>query len=141
MKALPLRLIGLLVLSGAWLYALPSTSLVYLGVVLVHVLAGLALAALLLWRLASLLGQGIAASRLGWALIALGGVLGLVLIYTGTPHPYYPLMYAHIGFSAAGVTCLLSAWSSQRGWLSGLPAAGAVRVAVTAVVVDRKSVV
>ncbi|MGH9604028.1 MAG: tetratricopeptide repeat protein [Terriglobales bacterium] len=135
MKSLPARLVGSLVVTGAWLYALPSTSLVYLGVVLVHVLTGAALAALLIWKLASLLREGTPGSRLGWVLTALGGVLGLALIYTGTSRPYFPLMYAHIGLSAGGVVCFIAGWAGQRGWFSGLPATGAIRWAAVAVVV------
>ncbi len=132
MNRLPTRLVSLLVLSGAWLYALPSTSLLYVGVVVVHALTGVALAALLLWKLRTLLRDGIAASRLGWVLIALGGVVGLGLIYTGTSRPYFSWMYAHIALSAGGVVCLLAGWAGARGWLSRLPAAGAVRVVAIA---------
>ncbi|MGH9556278.1 MAG: multiheme c-type cytochrome, partial [Terriglobales bacterium] len=135
MRLLPARLAGLLVISGAWLYALPSTSLIYLGVVLVHAVTGVALTALLLWKLAALLREGTAASRLGWVLTALGAVLGLALVHTGTSRPYFPLMYAHIGLSAAGVTCLLTGWLGGRGWLSSLPASSVVRVAAVAVLV------
>jgi tetratricopeptide (TPR) repeat protein len=123
------------VLSGAWLYALPSTNLFYLGMVLVHVLAGIALAALLLWRLLPLLREGASASRLGWVLTTLAAVLGLVLIYTGTSRHYFPWMYTHIALSAAGVVFLLAGWAGRRGWLSAVPAAGAVRVAAVAVLV------
>ena len=135
MKSLPQRLVGLLVLSAAWLYAFPTTNLIYMGVVAVHVVAGVSLSGWLLWRLGSLLKESTAASRFGWILTALGAVLGLVLLYTGTARPYFPLMYAHIGFSVAGVICFVAGWASNRRWLSGFPASGAVRVAAVAIVV------
>ncbi len=118
-----------LVLSGVWLYALPSTSLFYLAVVMLHLLAGVAVAALLLWKLASLLRDATLAGRLGWVLTTLGAALGLALIYTGTSRPHLPLLYAHIALSTGGAVVLLASWAGRRGWLSAWPpAAGALRV-------------
>ena len=47
--------------------------------------------------------------KLGALILAAGSVLGLALIYTGTSHSHWNLMYAHIAVSAIAVV-LLAAW-------------------------------
>jgi len=76
---------GLLIflsLSAVYLYAFPQTNLIYPVVVLLHALAGLVAMALLLIFLWRRLRQESFFSRIGWALMAAGGILGLVLIKT-----------------------------------------------------------
>jgi Flp pilus assembly protein TadD len=46
-----------------------------------------------------------------------GGVVGLVLIYTGTPRSDWSLLYVHIVVCAAGLGFLVAKWAERRGWL------------------------
>ena len=100
-----------LFLSGAYVYAFPSATVAYGAIVLLHLAAGV----LLVWKLLPLLlrifpGDSPAA-RLGWILLTTGAVVGLALIFTGTPRPLRPWLYAHIGLSLAGVVLLVGEWA------------------------------
>src|SRR5258708_32469684 len=92
------RIVLLLTASGLFRYALPSPSLTYGAVVLLHV----ALGALFIFLLLPLLGRLERTERLGeryaWAPLACGAILGLALIYLGTPHRLKGWFYAHIFF-------------------------------------------
>jgi len=119
-------LIFVLAASAAYLYPFPQANLLYPIVVLLHALGGVvatALLWLLLWRL---LRRGNFVWKLGWLLLTLGGVLGLVLLRTGTPHSEFRLLYAHILVCVAGIACLLAEWIGSRGWLSSNAAVRAV---------------
>ena len=108
----------ILVASAAYLYPFPQANLLYPVVLLLHVFGGIlasVLLALLLWRL---LKEGNFVWKLGWLLVAVGAVLGLVLLRTGTPHSEYKWLYAHIIVSVVGIGCLLAEWIGSRGWLS-----------------------
>src|SRR5258708_17282464 len=111
------RIVLLLTASGLFLYALPSPSLTYGAVVLLHV----ALGALFIFLLLPLLGRLERTERLGeryaWAPLACGAILGLALIYLGTPHRLKGWFYAHIFLCAAGVLLLAASWMASRGWL------------------------
>src|SRR5690349_23101201 len=80
-------LLGLLLClaaSAAYLYPFPQPNVVYAGVVLLHTLAGVGLAVLLvpfLWRR---LREQTLTAKAGWLLVAGGAAIGLGLIYTGT---------------------------------------------------------
>jgi tetratricopeptide (TPR) repeat protein len=124
---------GLLIflsLSAVYLYAFPLTNLIYPVVVLLHALAGVVAMALLLVFLWRRLRQESFIARIGWALLAAGGLLGLVLIKTGTPRAEWNWLYSHIIISAAGVAILFAEWTGKRGWL-GLGTSRAIaRVAI-----------
>ncbi|PYX32669.1 MAG: hypothetical protein DMG80_07580 [Acidobacteria bacterium] len=107
-----------LLLTAAYLYPFPQANIVYPAVVLFHVFAGVAATVLLVFLLIPLLRQSNLVAKSGWVLIALGAVLGLVLLRTGTPHSEFKLLYAHIIACIAGAGCLLAEWIGQRGRLS-----------------------
>src|SRR5260370_36417325 len=76
-------LIGFLVLSAIYLYAFPQANVLYAGVVLLHVVAGVVTAALLLVWLARWWHGGEPPFRAGMVMLFLGAIPGLALIYTG----------------------------------------------------------
>jgi tetratricopeptide (TPR) repeat protein len=104
--------LAVLVINGAYLYSFDSPTIFYVFNVLLHVflgvavLAGLLLALRRLTRL-PLLGQAAA------LLLALGGVLGLVLIITGTTRPYLWLLWTHVAVVSLGFLLWL-AFAFQR---------------------------
>jgi Tfp pilus assembly protein PilF len=81
----------------------------------------------LLYRL---LRTGPVGSRLGWALLAVGGVVGLALIRIGTSRAEWNWLYLHIVLSLAGVGLLLADWAGRRGWLTSSAAGAAVRAVI-----------
>lgn len=79
---------GLLVflfISAAYLYTFPQANVFYAGIVLFHVLAGVAATVLIVPMLWGFLRTGSIAVRLGWVLVLAGAIVGLVLVKTGTP--------------------------------------------------------
>jgi Tfp pilus assembly protein PilF len=56
--------------------------------------------------------------KLGWLLLAVAAILGLLLVVKGTPHSEYRWLYAHIIASVAGIGCLLAEFAGRRNWLS-----------------------
>jgi Flp pilus assembly protein TadD len=131
-------LFGLLVFlaaSAAYLYPFPQPNVVYAGVVLLHTVAGVIAAVLLvpfLWR--RLRAQSLT-GRAGWLLLAAGAAVGVALIYTGTPRADFRWLYLHIALALAAVALLCADWAGRRGWLKSLPGAAFVRpVAVLAMV-------
>jgi len=103
--------------SAVYLYSFPSANIPYIVVVLFHVGAGIFLTALLLPFLWKLLRASTLGARIGWLLLAAGAVIGVVLIFTGTPLPMKKLLYAHIFACVLGVTFLAGSWLASRGWL------------------------
>ncbi|HTE88686.1 MAG TPA: hypothetical protein VK639_07025, partial [Terriglobales bacterium] len=90
---------GLLIflsLSAVYLYAFPQTNLIYPVVVLLHALAGVVAMAWILIFLWRRLRNETFFARVGWALVMAGGILGLVLIKTGTPRAEWNWLYSHI---------------------------------------------
>ena len=124
---------GLLVflsLSAVYLYAFPQTTLVYPVVVLLHALAGVVAMAWLLIFLWRRLRQESFFARIGWALMAAGGILGLVLIKTGTPRAEWNWLYSHIIISSVGAAILFAEWAGKRGWLGSGTRSAIARVAI-----------
>src|SRR5579864_5295621 len=107
-------LLVFLALSAAYLYSFPQPNIPYAGVVLLHTLAGIVAAILLVPAFVRLLRTGTHSSRLGWLLIALGAVLGLILIKTGTPRSEWNKLYFHIVTSFAGIALLVADWFGHR---------------------------
>ncbi|MGA8152732.1 MAG: tetratricopeptide repeat protein [Terriglobales bacterium] len=107
-----------LVFSAAYLYTLPQPNIFYAVVVLLHTVAGVLATVLLILRGYRLLRGASALSRAGWLLVLSGGVVGIVLIKTGTPRAEWNLLYVHIALSLAGVGILLAEWGGARGWLT-----------------------
>jgi Flp pilus assembly protein TadD len=103
--------------SSVYLYGFPSANIPYILVVLFHLVAGIFLTILLLPFLVSLLRTSTLGARLGWFSLAAGAVIGVTLIFTGTPLGMQWLLYAHILACLMGVTFLVGAWLASRGWL------------------------
>jgi Flp pilus assembly protein TadD len=120
-------LVPVLVLSAAYLYTFPQPNMFYAGVVLLHAGLGVLAALFLIPVLWLRLRTGGFSSRAGWLLIAVGAVVGLILIKTGTPRTEWSKLYFHILISLAGVGLLIAARLGRRE--SGFGAA-IVRVAV-----------
>ena len=130
MKRLVDICLALLFLTAVYVYAWPSANVPYFGAIVMHLIAGIAFLILLTARLLPILRNSSIASRIGWILLAFGGVLGIVLVFTGTRRAEWPLLYVHIGACVAGGAMLLSGWIAKRGWLaSGMPA-GILRSAI-----------
>src|SRR6266480_1310154 len=105
---------GLLIflsLSAIYLYAFPQTNLVYPVIVLLHALTGVLAISLLLIFLWRRLRNESFFARAGWTLVVMGGVLGLLLIKTGTARAEWNWLYSHIVISAAGVAILFAEWA------------------------------
>jgi tetratricopeptide (TPR) repeat protein len=97
----------ILLVTGAYLYALPGSTplfeLLFVGGVLLHAGAGLVA---VWWLIRFFLRRWRASStfaRTGWLLITAGAALGGALMFTGTTRPYQSLLLIHIGASLAGL--------------------------------------
>jgi tetratricopeptide (TPR) repeat protein len=123
-------LIVFLILSAGYLYAFPQPNVFYAGVVLLHAVAGVFATVLLLVFFYRLLRNSSLATRLGWLLLLGGGVLGCILIYTGTPRVEWNWLYFHMILSLAGVGVLFADWAGKRGWLGSSTSATLIRTAV-----------
>ena len=131
--ALPALVVFLLV-SAVYLYTFPSPNLVYPAIVLLHVIGGVAATALLAWVVARHFHEWSALAWGGWTLFGAGGILGIVLIFTGTPHSAWNWMYLHIVLSLAAVAVLAAYALGRRGEL-GRFGAKIARVAICIAVV------
>src|SRR5690349_11949320 len=118
-------LLGLLLFlaaSAAYLYPFPQPNVVYAGIVLLHTVAGVALAVLLvpfLWRR---LREQTLTGKAGWLLLAAGAVMGLALIYTGTLGAVWKWLYLHILLVLAAIALLFADWLGRRGGRRRSPA-------------------
>jgi tetratricopeptide (TPR) repeat protein len=121
--------------SAVYLYGFPSANIPYILVVLFHLVAGIFLTILLLPFLMRLLRTSTLGARFGWLLLVVAAVLGVILIFTGTPLPMKRLLYAHIFASVLGVTLLAGTWLASRGWLGAGGAQIALRSAALVVIV------
>ena len=130
MKRLTSILLAVLIATAAYVYAWPSANVPYFGAIILHVLVGIAFLTLLIFTLRPILREGATVSRLGWLLLALGGILGAILIYTGTRRVDWPLLCVHIGACVAGCALLFSGWAGKRGFLAGGIPAGVARSAI-----------
>src|SRR6202521_194388 len=139
-RALPGLLVVLFV-SAVYLYAFPQPNVFYAAVVLLHVVAGGITALLLTVFLFRLLRNASTASRLGWVLVAVGAIAGLVLIKTGTPRTEWNLLYAHMLLSLAGVGIVFAEWAGKRGWRAQGIGDAIIRCAICLVLVAGLSAV
>jgi len=111
------RSVLVLAASAVYLYGFPSATISYGVVVLFHAVVGILLTVLLLPFLIKLLRTGDAIARLGWLLLTTGAVLGVALIYVGTPNRLKGWLFAHIGLCAIGSLFVATSWLASRGWL------------------------
>ena len=124
------RLIFLLLLvqffTAAYLFSWPSANIAYFAGVMLHLAAGIVFLITLAFALRSIFRDKTPTACTGWILLAIGGVLGAILVYTGTRRGDWPLLYVHIGACLTGGTLLASAWAAKRGFLAG--GSGAARL-------------
>jgi hypothetical protein len=118
MKRLAAMLLAILFGTAGYVFLWPAATVVYFGAVLLHVLAGIVFLIVLTAAARSLLRGATIVRRAGWILLAVGGVLGAVLIYTGTRRESWPLLYVHIGTCLTGGVLLASEWAGRRGFLT-----------------------
>ena len=111
-------LVAVLFLTAAYVFAWPSANVTYFGAVILHVVAGVLFLVALFFAFRGIWPAATTGQRLGWLLLALGGLLGAVVIYTGTRRGEWPLLYTHIGVCAAGGAMLASLWAGKRGFLA-----------------------
>jgi Flp pilus assembly protein TadD len=123
-------LLAFLVISAAYLYTFPQPNVFYAVVVLLHAVGGVVAAILLIPTLLGKLRNETWLGRAGWLLFAVGAILGLILIKTGTPRTAWNWMYIHIAISLAGVALLLADWMGKRGWVAWNAGAAALRAAL-----------
>jgi tetratricopeptide (TPR) repeat protein len=102
-------LIGFLVASAIYLYAFPQANVLYAGVVLLHVVAGVVASVLLLVGLVRSWRQGEPLVRAGMVFLFLGAIPGLALIYTGALRSDWTIVYIHLGLSFVGAGLIAAA--------------------------------
>jgi Flp pilus assembly protein TadD len=127
MRKLSRILLAVLFLSAAYLFAWPTATVSYFATVILHLVAGVLFLFALIFVLRATWREASGISKIGWIFITLGAIAGAVLIYTGTPHSKWILLYVHIGACLAGGALLLSEWSGTRGFIRGGNLAGAAR--------------
>jgi tetratricopeptide (TPR) repeat protein len=115
-RVLPGVLVFLFV-SAVYLFAFPQPNVFYAGVVLLHVAIGTIAAVWLLVRLLPALKRKSIAASAGWILLTAAGIVGMVLIYTGTPRFEWNWLYLHMILALAGVGILFAEYLGGRGWL------------------------
>jgi len=132
----PIRklLLFVLFLTAAYLFAWPAANVPYFAAVLLHLLAGVALVIVLASSFRSILRHSSPAERIAWFLLAVGGLLGLILIFTGTRKGDWPLLFTHIGTCVTGGALLVSAWAGRRGFMAASYIGGAFRALLFIVV-------
>ena len=103
----------LLVLNSGWLWAFPSADIFYVAGVLLHVIAGIALAAGLWFSGTAVFRRARADRRLVAALSACA-VLGLVLCVIGATTPHLTVVGVHAACGFAGALLLAVSWRDRR---------------------------
>jgi Flp pilus assembly protein TadD len=123
-------LLPFLVISAAYLYALPQPNIFYAGVVLLHAAGGVLAAILLIPSFFRRIRQGSLTARTGWFLVATGAIFGLILIKTGTPRTEWKWLYLHILISLVGVGFIIGEQLGKRGWLGANAVPAILRTAL-----------
>lgn len=123
-------LLYVLFITAAYVFTWPTANIPYFAAVLLHLLAGVIFVVTLALFFRSIIRNGSPAQRIAWVLLAIGGVLGTVLIFTGTRKDDWPLLYVHIGSCVAGGALLTSAWAGRRGFMVGSYLTGGLRGAL-----------
>jgi tetratricopeptide (TPR) repeat protein len=109
--------VSVLAVTAVYLFAYPTATVFYAGVVLLHTGLGVLVAAGLAVYLLRGVWKERWMARLGWLLMAVGAGLGIALIRLGTPHRLKAWLYAHIALCSMGVVLLVAAWMAERGWM------------------------
>src|SRR5438876_6638594 len=113
-------LVAALVLSAVYLYAFPAPTVAYAGIVLLHVVLGVAALVVIAFLLVRGLRWPMWSALLGWSLFSVSGIAGVGLIFLGTARPQWKWLYLHIILSLAAVVVLAAHWASRRGWLAAV---------------------
>jgi Tfp pilus assembly protein PilF len=117
MRRLASILLVILFLTATYVFAWPSANVPYFGAVILHLVAGVAFLVALFFRFRRIWPAATPGQRLGWLLLALGGLLGAALVYTGTRRGEWPLLYSHIAACVVGGAVLAASWAGKRGLL------------------------
>src|SRR6266700_5869586 len=128
-------LLPFLVISAFYLYTFPQPNVLYAGVVLLHAVGGVLAAILLIPVFFRLIRTGSFSSRAGWLLVAVGAVLGLILVKTGTPRTEWNKLYFHVVISLAGVGLLIADRLGRRESSESNIGASAIRAAICLAIV------
>jgi len=123
-------LVVFLFISAGYLFAFPQPNLIYPVIVLLHVLGGVVATVLLIPTLWRAVGNRQIGHSLGRIALSAGGLVGLVLIYTGTPRAEWNWLYTHILLSGVGVGILFAIWAGSRGWGAGGTVSAILRTAI-----------
>jgi hypothetical protein len=106
-------LLAILVVSAIYLAAWPAPNLVYPAVVLAHAGFGLLFALLGIRLLPRALKESMLC-KVGGVLLAIGTIIGIVLIFTGTSRPSRYALLAHIVICVLAVVMLAAWWMQKR---------------------------
>jgi Flp pilus assembly protein TadD len=124
-------LIVILVVTAIYEYAWPTPTIHYYAAVALHLIGGAALLLMLLVVSGSFWRESCPVDRTGWCCLAIGGCVGIGLIFTGTLRNDFALLYAHIVLSAVGVILLAGSWASKRHFFGrGTPRAASWSIVV-----------
>src|ERR1700682_4714041 len=111
------RSLIVLAVSAVYLYGFPSATILYGVGALLHVGVGVLFCILLISFLSRILRSATVLARFGWILLAAGGLLGIALIFIGTPNRLKPWLYTHIALCILGSLLVAMSWLFSRGWL------------------------
>lgn len=119
-----------LAVSAFILYSWPVPTILYEGIVLLHLLLGVLLLLIAIPYFLRLVREGTIAERIGWVVLLAGGLLGAAIIYTGARRQEWNLLYSHILTSVLACAILAFVLSGRRGWLSANGGKSALRLAI-----------
>ncbi len=118
-----------LAVTAVYLYALPSATIFYFANVALHTGLGVVVALGLLVYFFRGLGSDSLLVKFGGLFLVAGAALGIVLIFTGTPHRFKMWLYGHIALCAVAMILLAAEWMRQKSWLGVNTLQRAVRFA------------
>jgi Flp pilus assembly protein TadD len=110
-------LVAILFLTSVYLYVFPAPNLAYIVIVLLHAALGVVAAVFLVPKVLAVVRAKSFSRDLGWLVLAVAAILGVVLLFIGTIRPHWSWMYAHVVLSFAAVGMLLAKWiGAKRSW-------------------------
>lgn len=124
-------LMVLLFLSAVYLYAFPAPTLLYAGMILLHASAGLVAIFCLIRFCLRYPRETNLTAKVGWIAMALGGIVGGVLVYIGTTRQNLKWLYLHIGLCMAGA--ILLAADATAKWVSRKTTITTAKIRATAI--------
>jgi Flp pilus assembly protein TadD len=128
MRRLLIALCVALAVSAVYLVAFPTATLVYEATVALHIVLGSIFIVCVGPGLRKLLPGRSRLEQAGWIVLALGGIAGAVLVFTGTRRQQWSILYTHEAVSMLAVAILLAVWAGNRGWLQHGRAKALLRV-------------